>query len=74
MDLLSKASADARERAQAIAKSAGSNLGKVKKASMGVFQITGKNRNEEFSYGGIFNTADKFKTATVTIRTEYLLD
>jgi len=74
MDLLSKASADARERAQSIAKSAGSRLGKVKKANMGVFQITGKNRNEEFSYGGSFNTADKFKSASVTIRTEYLVD
>ena len=32
-----------------------------------------KNRNEEFSYGGPFNTEDKFKTASVTIRMEYLL-
>lgn len=73
MDLLSKASADAKARAETIAKSAGSGLGKVQKASMGVFQITGKNKNEEFSYGGSFNTEDKYKTATVTIRMEYVL-
>jgi uncharacterized protein len=73
MDLLAKASADAKARAETVSKSAGSSLGRVQKASMGVFQITGKNRNEEFSYGGSFNTEDKFKTASVTIRMEYLL-
>lgn len=73
MDLLAKASADARERAATIAKSAGSTLGNVRKATMGIFQITGKNKNEEFSYGGSFNTGDKFKTASVTIRMDYML-
>jgi hypothetical protein len=74
MDLLAKASEDAKARAETIAKSAGSSLGSVKKATMGVFQITGKNKNEEFSYGGSFNTIDKFKTASVTVRMDYLLD
>ena len=74
MDLLAKASADAKARAETISKSVGSSLGKAQKANMGVFQITGKNRNEEFSYGGSFNTEDKFKTASVTIRMEYALE
>lgn len=73
MDLLAKASADAKERAETIARSAGTGLGGLQKANMGVFQITGKNKNEDFSYGGSFNTEDKFKTASVTIRMEYLL-
>lgn len=73
MDLLAKASADAKARAETIAKSVGSSLGKVQRANMGVFQITGKNKNEDFSYGGSFNTVDKYKTASVTIRMEYLL-
>jgi uncharacterized protein len=73
MDLLAKAAEDARARAETIAKSAGSDLGRPKKATMGVFQITGKNKNEGFSYGGSFNTIDKFKTASVTVRMEYLL-
>ncbi len=74
MNLLSKASEDAKARAETIAKSAGGSLGKPKKATMGVFQITGKNKNEGFSYGGSFNTIDKFKTASVTVRMDYLLD
>lgn len=73
MDLLAKASGDAKERAETIAKSTGADLGRPLKANMGVFQITGKNKNEDFSYGGSFNTLDKFKTASVTIRMEYLL-
>lgn len=42
IDLLGKASTDAKARAETIAKNAGSSLGKLKKATMGVFQITGK--------------------------------
>ncbi len=71
MDLLAKASADAKLRAETIATSVNSQLGKLKKATMGVFQITGKNSNEDFSYGGSFNTKDKFKTASITIRMDY---
>ena len=71
MELLGKASADARARAETIAKNAGSSLGELKKATMGIFQITGKNSNEDFSYGGAFNTSSKNKTASITIRTEY---
>jgi len=71
MDLLARASADAKLRAEAIAKNSGSSLGKLKKASMGVFQITGKNSNEDYSYGGSFNTSSRNKTGSITIRMEY---
>ena len=71
MALLAKASADAKARAEAIAKNADNSLGKLKKASMGVFQITGKNSNEDFSYGGAFNTSDKLKTGSITIKMEF---
>jgi len=71
IDLLAKASKDAKERSQSIAENAGSSLGQLKYANMGVFQITGKNSNEDFSYGGAFNTSSKNKTASITIRTEY---
>ncbi|CAN5165328.1 SIMPL domain-containing protein [soil metagenome] len=74
MDLLAKASADARARAEAIAKNAGSSLGKLKTATMGVFQITGKNSNEDYSYGGAFNTSNKLKTGSITIRMEFTTD
>ncbi|MDF3076466.1 MAG: hypothetical protein K0S09_355 [Sphingobacteriaceae bacterium] len=71
MDLLAKASADARTRAEIIAKNAGSDLGELKKANMGVFQITGKNSNEDYSYGGAFNTSSNQKTGSITIRMEF---
>jgi hypothetical protein len=72
--LLEQAAKDARLRAETIAKSGESDLGKLRKASMGVFQITGRNSNEDFTYGGAFNTASKAKTATVTVRLEYELN
>lgn len=71
MDLLARASADAKQRAETIAKNAGSSLGKLKKASMGIFQITGKNSNEDYSYGGAFNTSSKRKTGSITIKMEF---
>ena len=74
IDLLAQASADAKNRAKTIAKNSGGSLGDLKNASMGVFQITGKNVNEDFSYGGVFNTSSKEKTASVTLKAEYLAD
>jgi hypothetical protein len=71
IDLLAKASADAKERASTIAKNSGSGLGALVKANMGVFQITGKNAEEDYSYGGVFNTSSKEKKATITVRVEY---
>jgi hypothetical protein len=39
---------------------------------MGVFQIVGKNDHEDYSYGGSFNTTSKEKTASITLKVEYL--
>jgi hypothetical protein len=74
IDLLAKASADARQRALTIAKNSDASLKGIRKASMGVFQITGKNSNEDYSYGGVFNTSSKEKTASITLRVEYGID
>ncbi|HEX8333940.1 MAG TPA: SIMPL domain-containing protein [Segetibacter sp.] len=74
IDLLAKASADAKSRAETIAKNSGSSLGELKKANMGIFQITGKNSNEDYSYGGTFNTMDKNKTGSITIKMEFAAD
>lgn len=74
LDLLAKASEDAKKRAETIAKNSGKGLGKLKKASMGVFQIVGKNSNEDYSYGGAFNTSSKSKTATITVKADYAAD
>jgi hypothetical protein len=71
MDLLAKASADGKKRAEIIAENAGNSLGKLKKATLGVFQITGKNSDEDYSYGGTFNTSSRNKTGSITIRMEF---
>ena len=82
LSLIEKASADARVRAEKIAVNAGAKLGgvasgcgaqtdKLLTASLGVFQITGANTNEEFSAGGSFNTSSRQKKARITMRVEY---
>jgi hypothetical protein len=74
LDLLANASADAKKRAQTIAENSGTSISRVRKATMGVFQITGQNSNEDFSYGGVFNTDSREKTASITIRMEFQAD
>ncbi len=74
IDLLAKASADGKIRAETIAKNASNKLGALKKAQMGIFQIIGQNTNEDYSYGGAFNTSSKNKTATITIKMEFAAD
>ena len=73
-NLIEKGSQDAKERAQKIVKTANGDLGKLKDASMGVFQITGKGSIEEDSYGGNNDTYSKNKTARITVRLTYALD
>ncbi len=73
MGLIETASADARTRAEKIADNAGTKIGRVASARMGVFQITGANTNEEFSAGGSFNTSSRTKKARITMRIEYRL-
>jgi len=74
LELISAASENAKARAQNIADKAGSSLGSLVKADLGIFQITGQNENEEYSYGGTFNTSSRNKTANITIKTSYLTD
>lgn len=74
LDLLAKAAEDARKRAETIAKNTGGGLGNVVKANMGIFQITGKNSNEDYSYGGAFNTSSKNKTASITVNLECVVN
>jgi hypothetical protein len=69
--MIEAATKDAKNRAEKIAMNAGGVLGNLKNADMGVFQITGENTQEEFSWGGNYNTSSKKKTANVTIRLKY---
>lgn len=71
IEMISKATEDARVRAEKIAENSGGTLGELKSANMGVFQITGQNSGEDYSWSGAYNTADKRKTASITMRLEY---
>ncbi|GIV55047.1 MAG: SIMPL domain-containing protein [Candidatus Kapaibacterium sp.] len=71
--LIAAATADARRRAETIAHHAGTSLGDVQSASLGVFQITERNSSEELDWGGTFNTTARQKTARVTVRLRYRL-
>ncbi len=72
--LIEKATKDASEHATKIVNTADGDLGKLKNANMGVFQITGQGSTENDSYGGINDTYSKNKTARITVRLEYVLE
>jgi len=72
--LIEKATKDASERANKIVNTADGKIGKLKSASMGVFQITGQGSTEEDSYGGINDIYSKNKTARITVRLEFGLE
>jgi hypothetical protein len=71
LSLIAEASQNAKARAENIAKESGSSLGTLLRADLGIFQITGQNDNEDFSYGGVFNTSSRLKTANITVKTSY---
>lgn len=74
LEMIAAATADARERAERIAQNANAALGDLKSARLGVFQITGQFENEEYSWGGAFNTWSKDKSAQITMRLEFSID
>ncbi len=74
IELLAKATKDARLRAEKIAENAGGSLNDLKSADMGIFQITGQNSSEDYSWGGTFNTSSKNKTASITVKLEFSID
>ncbi len=69
--MIAQATEDARLRAENIADNAGGTLGDLISAQMGVFQITGQNSDEAYSWGGVYNTSSKKKTASITMRLDY---
>lgn len=72
IEMLANATKDARNRAETIAKNAGSSLGGLKTANMGVFQITAPNSaDEDYSWGGTFNTSSKQKRASINMKLTY---
>ncbi len=74
IEMISKATEDARIRAEKISEFSGGKLGKLESAKMGVFQITGQNSKEDYSWGGTFNTSSREKTASITMKLVYKVE
>jgi hypothetical protein len=66
--LLAEATKDARSRAKVIVEATGAHLGKLRRVSVGVFQITSPNSTEVEDYG-VYDTrtVDKEVTAVVNV-------
>ena len=71
IEMVASATADATARAENIAANANATLGDLKNARMGVFQIIAQNSNEDYSWGGAYNTSSKQKTATITMKLDF---
>ncbi len=71
--MLGEATENARERAESIARQADADLGDLKAASMGVFQITSINSNEISDYG-MFDTSAIKKRITAVVRTTFMVE
>jgi len=74
IEMIAEATKDANTRAKKIAENAGGDVGRLKNANLGIFQIVAQNSSEDFSWGGSFNTTSKKKTATITIKLEYEIE
>ena len=74
VEMISRATENARLRAEKIAKNSGSKLGELVTARMGIFQITGQNSGEDYSWGGAYNTSSKEKTTSITMKLTYTVD
>ena len=71
IEMISQATENARLRAEKIAENSKSLLKELIVAKMGIFQITGQNSNEDYSWGGAYNTSSREKTASITMKLTY---
>ena len=74
VEMIASATEDATLRAKKIAENSGSKVGGLRYAQMGIFQIIGQNSNEDYTWGGAFNTSSKNKTATITMKLQFGID
>ena len=73
IEMLAEAAKDAYNRAETMAINGKGKLGTMVDSNMGVFQIIAQNSSEDYSWGGSYNTSSKLKTATITVKSKYLL-
>jgi hypothetical protein len=75
IEMIAEATKDARTRAEKIAVESGASLGHLKSGDMGVFQIVAPNSSEDdYSWGGSFNTSSKEKSASITMSLVFGVD
>jgi hypothetical protein len=72
-ELLADATRDAKRRAEAIAQAAGAEVGGVRAARMGVFQVTPRNSTEVADYG-MNDTSSLDKDVTAVVRVVFAVD
>jgi uncharacterized protein len=70
--LLAQATKDARSRAEVIVDATGSHLGKLRRVSVGVFQITSPNSTEVQDYG-VYDTSTLEKDVTAVVNVTFAL-
>lgn len=61
-------------RAQTAVVGGEAELGELLQTSIGVFQILGKNSDDEFSWGGTLNTLNKYKTAYINVKQRFEIE
>ncbi len=71
IEMVSRATENAHLRAKSISENSRATIGELSIANMGIFQITGLNSNEDYSWGGAYNTSSKEKTASITMKLTY---
>ncbi len=74
IEMIAAATKDGKVRAEKIVENAGGAIGKLRYSSLGVFQITAQNSNENPSWSGAFDTDNKRKSASVTIKLQFGLN
>jgi hypothetical protein len=73
VDMLAKATSDARGRARAIASEAGAHIGAITNADTGIFQITAPDSTET-SDGGTYDTRTIDKDITAVMSVTFRVD
>ncbi len=72
LELIEKATENARTRIRIMASQSGAKVGKLISSNLGVFQITAANTGtSNYSYDGYYDTSSRTKTASITVRLEY---
>ena len=71
IEMINFAAKNGHLRAKTAVKGGEASLGDLLETSIGVFQILGKNSNDNFSWGGTLNTANKYKTAYISVKQKY---